>query len=611
MAETGVTVPTSGRGEVFQRAFLKGYGALFFAPSPIAGSLFLLGTFAASATAGVAVLLGLFVSTWVAVLLKRSRIEVEHGIYGFNGALIAFAFTSLQLPQDVLYLSVLPAAALTTRITAWFLDDSFARRLALPPLSSPSLLVAFPATVAFAHWGGFEPWPSTMMGSSLFGFDQWFDPSFHSAGMRQAMVGLGDSWAVVLLFGAGLLVHSWRLTLGVLAGLLCGSAVGWLFLGWYGAFDFNFVVVTATPVFVAISMVFTGGGWRGLLWALAAVFLSFVVWFASGLYLADLNLPFYTLPFWSVTTAMLFVLRIAPKQAFALLPQLIPLHEVSTPENAIRWQSDRDFGWRYWRSLKDGHDGPWDARAGKADVRRARDLIRKSRKIVFLTGAGISTESGIPDYRTGAIAWKKYDTKHFRWERFLESEESRVAYWKMSQDFYLVLRTAECNDGHRAIAALHEQGKLLSVVTQNVDCLHQQAGVPADKVIELHGNEHRVSCLSCSFHTSRDEVYRWVLNGADAPYCPECQGILKPDSVAFDQPMPEIESRQSLEAIEQCDLLIIAGTSLAVQPAATLPLIALRAGIPVIVVNLQVTDYDAFAKAAVYGKCGQVLPDLV
>ncbi|MBC8329127.1 MAG: NAD-dependent deacetylase [Planctomycetes bacterium] len=174
-----------------------------------------------------------------------------------------------------------------------------------------------------------------------------------------------------------------------------------------------------------------------------------------------------------------------------------------------------------------------------------------------------------------------------------------------------MLRAAAPKAGPRAVAGLERQGTLRAVIPRNVDRLHQAAGVPADKVIEIHGNEHRVSCLSCGAGYSREEVYRWIVDGVAVPYCPVCQGILKPDSIAFGQPMVDEVGARALRAVSECDLLIVAGTSLEVQPVASLPLVALRAGTPLLLVNLQPTDFDTFADFVLRGACGSLLPKLI
>lgn len=602
--------PALGRGDDFYRAFLTGYGALFFAPAPAAGALFLLGTFAASAVVGTAILLGLLSSTFAAHLLRRDRAEIEQGLYGFNGALVAFALFSLEGRTDLLYALVVPAAALTARLTAWALDGVWSGRLGLPALSGPSLLVGYPLLAALVRWGGYRLHPGAVMASYL-GHGDLFGPAFYGEGMRGALGPVTGAWPVALLFALGFALHSRRLLLLVAAGLATGAVIGFALLGWVGATSFGFVVVTATPVFVALAGVFTAGGWRGWLFGGAAAALSFLVWFHGGIWLADHGQPLFTLPFFASVIGALLLLRFAPARLAGWLPERVPLHRIGSPETAARWADGRAQGLRWWQDVARLGERSWQDFVPAERLARARELVRRSTRVTVLTGAGISTESGIPDYRSGAVAWKHYDTTHFRWERFLAAEESRRRYWEMSQDFFLVLRTAQPNAGHRAIAALERQGKLRAVITQNVDRLHQAAGVPPEKVIEIHGNEHRVSCLGCGAGYPREEVYRWIVEGVPAPYCPACQGILKPDSTAFGQPMDEEASARALRAVEECDLLVVAGTSLEVQPVATLPLVALRAGRALLVVNLQATDYDPFADFVLRGTCGALLPQLL
>lgn len=597
------------RGEDFYRSFLVGYGVLFFAPHAASGALFLLGTVAASPAIGTAVLLGLFAATTAAHVLKRARFELEQGIYGFNGALAAFAVFSMQGEATQLHLFVLLAAALTVPVAQRLVDGFWCGRLGLPLMSLPSLIIGFPLVWAMLRFGDAYPWPATVLPTHLT-MGSLFAEELYGTGMRDAVGGLIEHWPTVLLFAVGFAVHSRRFLLYLLAGLGIGALVGFLCLGWVGAFDFSFVVVTALPTFVALACVFTGSGWRSFAYGCVGVLVSFFVWFFLGLFLTDHDLPLLTAPFFLTTTGLLVVLRLVPAESLSWLPRQIPLHQLGSPARVASWSSGRAFGWRYWQELAGHLDGTAAEYADEERLARARELVRKSRRIVVLTGAGISTESGIPDYRTGAVAWKQYDTEHFRFERFMASEESRKAYWEMSQDFFLVLRAAQPNAGHDAIGELERHRKLEAVITQNVDRLHQRAGVPDDRVIEIHGNEHRVSCLKCGRGYDREEIYRWILNGVQVPYCSSCQGILKPDSVAFGQPMIEEECNRALEAVRACDLLVIAGTSLEVQPVASLPLVALRAGKPLIVVNLQATDYDAFATFVFRGTCGAILPEL-
>jgi NAD-dependent deacetylase len=438
-----------------------------------------------------------------------------------------------------------------------------------------------------------------------------FRPEFYGRDWISILGTLAIDWPGKILFLVGMALHSVRLLLLLLAGMLLGALVGFAFLGWYGALNASFVLYAATPAFIALAGIFTVRGLRSFVFATGGVVLTFLVWFHLGLALTDSGLPVLTLPMTLVVIALLFMLRVVARMRLPFLPEPVPLIRAGSLDGAKKWSVERDLGWRYWRALASKNGSAGAGAVPLSAIDRARALIAKSHRIVVMSGAGISTESGIPDYRTGAIAWKEYDTSHFRWERFISSEESRRRYWEMSQDFYLVIRTAEPNAGHRVIADLDRRGKLLAIVTQNVDRLHQRAGVDPERVIELHGNEHRVSCLNCGRSFSRDEIYHWILNGVPVPHCSACQGILKPDSVAFGQPMPEGPSRMALDAVRNADLLMIVGTSLTVQPAASLPLAALRSGTPLLIVNLHSTDYDLFAAAVLRGAAAQVLPKLL
>ncbi len=597
-------------GEEFSRSLLAGYGTLFFAANPVSGASFLLGTFALAPRAGTVALLGLLAGTATARFLRRDPLETRSGLYGFNGALVGFGLLTLSGLGDLVYLWTLPSACVATWIQGRLIDSRFGRRWNLPTLSLPSLLVVLPL-VGFLRMRGFGPVYSESLMPPWLTAGDLGNPALFDRELGTALRPIVDHWAVKLLFIVGFAVGSRRLLFAAVVGVVVAILVGYLGLGFFGAMHPVFVLATGAPVYVALAGLFTGGGLRAAVYGAIGVTVAFLAWFHLGLLFTDLELPALTLPFVVTTLALLAVLRIVGTRRVAFLPEALPLRRVGVPEAGAEFVAERRAGLRFWAGLGDpGAESKPGRSLGNA-VERARALVLRSRRIVALTGAGVSTESGIPDYRSGAIAWKRYDTSHFTWDRFLASEESRRRYWEMSQDFYLVLRAAEPNAAHRAFVELDRQKKLLAIVTQNVDRLHQRAGVDPGKVIELHGNEHRVDCLWCGRVYSRDEVYRWIVAGTTVPYCPGCQGFLKPASTAFGQPMLVEESRRALEAVEGADLVIVAGTSLEVQPAASLPLLALREGIPVIVANLHATDLDPFADVVLRGKAGDLLPPIV
>jgi len=241
----------------------------------------------------------------------------------------------------------------------------------------------------------------------------------------------------------------------------------------------------------------------------------------------------------------------------------------------------------------------------EADLIRAADLLRRSRRSCAFSGAGISTESGISDFRSPGGIWSKYDPEEFSYPRFVQSAESRKRYWRWSVEFYPQLAAAQPNPGHVALATLERAGLLACVVTQNVDDLHRRAG--SRRVIELHGNATRVGCLSCDKEWPRGEIQRWLENGVDEPRCDACGGILKPRTVSFGQAMPERETEEAFAEARACEVLLAVGSSLVVYPAAAMVPVAHEAGASVILVNREPTPFDDIARIVIHGASGETL----
>jgi NAD-dependent deacetylase len=240
-------------------------------------------------------------------------------------------------------------------------------------------------------------------------------------------------------------------------------------------------------------------------------------------------------------------------------------------------------------------------------IRQVVNLIRRSQKVIIFTGAGVSTESGIPDFRSPGGVWNKYNPEDFYYQRFISSEDSREKYWQMSREFFEPLKNAEPNAAHRAVVELEKMGKLDCVITQNVDNLHQRAGSSPEKVIELHGTAVSVSCLSCRKKYSREEIQSWLMRGVRVPKCDGCNGILKPDTVSFGQSMPPKETEESFRRARQCDLLIVIGSSLVVQPAASVPLEAKENGAKLVIINRDPTYHDSYADVVIHASAGEVM----
>jgi len=239
------------------------------------------------------------------------------------------------------------------------------------------------------------------------------------------------------------------------------------------------------------------------------------------------------------------------------------------------------------------------------------ELIVNSRRFVVFTGAGVSTESGIPDFRSPGGIWEKYDPDDFTYQRFLSSEEAREKYWKMSTEFYHSMKDVRPNAAHLAIAELERMGKVDCVITQNVDGLHQKAGSSPERVIELHGTTLSVSCLNCKKKYSRDAVQGMIARGIKVPRCDECNGILKPDTISFGQAMPERETAEAYNRSSMCDLFMVIGSSLVVQPAASMPLVAKERGAKLVIINRDPTPYDRLADHVIHGPAGATMAAII
>ena len=234
-------------------------------------------------------------------------------------------------------------------------------------------------------------------------------------------------------------------------------------------------------------------------------------------------------------------------------------------------------------------------------------LFVEARRPVAFTGAGVSTESGIPDFRTPGGVWARFDPREFTYQNFVGSVEGRRRYWALGRVTYPVIRAAMPNAAHVALAELHRLGRLDCCITQNIDGLHQRAGLPPSVVIELHGNATRARCLDCAAPWTRDELHARLEGGADVPDCPACGGIVKPHTILFGEAMPREAVEEAERRAGAADLFVVLGSSLAVYPAAYIPVHARRAGATLAIVNLEPTRADAGADLVIRAKAGAVM----
>lgn len=244
-----------------------------------------------------------------------------------------------------------------------------------------------------------------------------------------------------------------------------------------------------------------------------------------------------------------------------------------------------------------------------AKVDELRQMLAEARCAVAFTGAGISTESGIPDYRSPTGIWAKYRPIPF--DEFLASAEARRETWRRRFASDEVMRKATPNAGHRAIARLVERGGMLAVVTQNIDGLHQASGVPEDKVIELHGNSTYAACLDCRRRYELAWAREIFAVDERLPLCTACGGTIKTATISFGQGMPEAAMARAQEVTLAADLFIVLGSSLVVYPAAGFPILAKRSGSRLVIVNREPTEQDDIADLVINGEIGATMARVV
>lgn len=245
-------------------------------------------------------------------------------------------------------------------------------------------------------------------------------------------------------------------------------------------------------------------------------------------------------------------------------------------------------------------------RVGQQDgIARLKEMLAGTRRAVVFTGAGISTESGIPDFRSPSGLWTRM--KPIQFQDFVRSREIRREAWTRRFEGEDTIARAEPNAGHRAIARLVATGKVSLVVTQNVDGLHQLGGVPEDRVVEVHGTTRYCKCLSCGLRYENEAVKQMWAETGDAPDCTSCGGIIKAATISFGQAMPEAEMERATDEALGCDLMLAIGSSLVVYPAAGVPITAKQNGAKLVILNREETELDPIADLVINAEIGPTL----
>jgi NAD-dependent deacetylase len=229
--------------------------------------------------------------------------------------------------------------------------------------------------------------------------------------------------------------------------------------------------------------------------------------------------------------------------------------------------------------------------------------VRASNAIVVFTGAGISTESGIPDFRSPGGIWTRY--KPVTYQEYIASEEARMSAWRRRLETYEATKSAKPNVGHYFVNTLNVKEKLIGLITQNVDGLHSESGLPDEKIVELHGSNRKIVCLNCDKEFEPDEIIKTLVGEFSSPRCDSCAGLLKSATVSFGQAMPQEAMRRAQGWTERADVFVVMGSSLQVHPAAAFPVIAKRGGALLAIINREPGPLDQIADYVHNGAIGE------
>ncbi len=244
---------------------------------------------------------------------------------------------------------------------------------------------------------------------------------------------------------------------------------------------------------------------------------------------------------------------------------------------------------------------------GQKSVAKIAQLIMESKRAIAFTGAGVSTESGIADFRSPGGVWSKYQPVYYR--DFLSSADARRQYWKMKKEGYHELKMAKPNDGHQVLARLEEAGKIIAVITQNIDGLHQDAG--SRRVLELHGTSRWCLCLECNARFDPDDIQKQLEAGVEIPVCDRCGGLLKSATISFGQPLPADVLAEAFDLSMSTDLVLALGSSLVVEPAASIPLQAKNNRARLVIINNTETPLDRLADVVLHQPIGETLKQVM
>lgn len=580
---------------------LRSYGQVVFADNVVTGLFLLIALMMISGSTVLFSLIGIAVTSFVAYFFNEERIYINHGIFGFNGALFGI-FWSWYFHISIISIVLFMIMA----INVFLLQSALMRKLSagqfnLPVMSLPAAMVLIGSLVLvywFVYSAGLFPAAAVYMingvsAEPLIKMVQSDSISLLNAYFSQQLIA---SWLLIFI---GILINSRISALAAGLGALNGYFVIKIISAATGT-DYTsdiFIGFNAIPVAIGLFGIFLVANLRSFFLAFAGIAACCAFWLLLVNVCGLLNFPLLTLPFNLTILTFLVILKKLSLRSTGLYP--IPLDVITTPEDGILGHRNNILSCATITAKENIFQLLMRPsrlfKPSREEITKFLDIVHGAKRITILSGAGTSTESGIPDFRGNYNFWRKSGAEDFTYKNFLSREDIRARYWLMERQFYDIILNADINPTHRAAKWLAEQNRLSCIVTQNVDGLFQKAGVDSARVIEIHGTEHQVKCLNCGTYASRQDIEAMFNSGIHIPYCNKCYGLLKPATVLMGEELDKSLFERALSHILASDLLIVMGTSLQVEPVASIPDIARRKGIPIVIINATPTPRDHLA----------------
>lgn len=580
---------------------LRSYGQVVFAAHAASGLFLLIALATISGSTVFFSLIGIAAVSLAAYAFKAERIFIRQGIFGFNGALLGI-FWSWYFSVSILSALLLVVMAFVVYLVQSFLMDKLSLgRFNLPVMSLPSV-VALIGSLVIVYWLVYNA--LLIPASAIYMIGGYSpEPLIQTAGLLTNLLpGVQFPQYIIawLLIFTGILIHSRISAFAAVLGALGGYAITRMLPATAGVLYTSdlFIGFNAIPVSIGLLGVFLVANRQALFFTFAGLALCCVFWLFLFQIFGLFNFPFLTLPFNLTILAVLITLKKLNAQAAGLYP--VPLEVITSPENIRIWYENNVLPRASVKTA--GSLAQWFRhpslffRPNREEILRFREMVDGAGKIAILSGAGTSTESGIPDFRGHYNFWRKFGAEDFTYQNFLYREDVRARYWAMERQFYQMILRSKVNPTHQAAKWLDDQNRLSCIVTQNVDGLFQKAGVNPEKVIEIHGTEHQVRCLNCGVSSNRQDVEAMFHEGIFIPYCYTCYGLLKPSTVLMGEELDKSLFENALSKILASDLLIIMGTSLQVDPVASIPAMAWKKGIPIVIINSTPTSQAHLSK---------------